>query len=128
MIDSRLTTTSVKAGVDQRVGAKIRVTYRVMAFALFAILVNGRGDAQEFDTPSFVTEQCAQCHAIGKSNNSLHPAAPPMKRIAGSHDLDRLYESFVTGTLIPGHPDMPLFKLDWASARAIIRYLREIQE
>ena len=96
--------------------------------ALLVIVGNERSYAQEFDTPSLVWEQCAACHALGRSDNSPHPAAPPLKQMASRYDLDRLYETFVTGTLIPGHQDMPLFKLDRATARAVINYLRAIEE
>lgn len=68
------------------------------------------------------------CHAIGKTDSSPHSSAPPLRRIGNSYDLDKLQEIFERGTILPSHPDMPLFKLDRSTARGVINYLRSIQE
>ncbi len=77
---------------------------------------------------ALVQELCAMCHAVGPSGNSPHPAAPPFRRLGNSHDLDKLRETLERGTILPGHPDMPIFKLDRGTAREVINYIRSIQD
>ena len=68
------------------------------------------------------------CHAVGPTGNSPNPAAPVFRRLGNSHDLDKLQETFERGTILPAHPDMPLFKMDRRTAREIINFIRSIQE
>ena len=77
---------------------------------------------------AFVQQNCAMCHAIGATGNSPHPAAPPFRRLGNSYDLGKLQVILQRGTILPAHPDMPLFKLDESTARAVISYLRSVQE
>jgi mono/diheme cytochrome c family protein len=73
-------------------------------------------------------EYCGACHAIGASGNSPHSAAPPFRRLGNSYDLNKLQEILERGTILPSHPDMPLFKLDRRTAREIVNHMRSIQE
>lgn len=84
--------------------------------------------SQPQDGLAFVQQNCAMCHAIGTTGNSPHPAAPPFRRLGNSYDLDKLQVILQRGTILPTHPDMPLFKLDESTAKAVINYLRSVQE
>lgn len=68
------------------------------------------------------------CHAIGQTGGSPHAAAPPFRRLGSSYDLEKLQEELERGTILPAHPDMPLFKMDRRTARSVINYIRSIQE
>lgn len=68
------------------------------------------------------------CHAIGSRGTSPHRGAPPFRRLADLTDLDRLGEGLQRGTFFAAHPDMPTFKLDRATARALVVYMRSIQQ
>lgn len=107
------------------------VTKPVVLLALLAALLGtsrqSSAAAQSIGL-AFVREHCASCHAIGKSGDGPHPAAPPFRRISDFYSLDRLAEMLEAGRLYASHPDMPTFKFDRDSTRALIEYLRSIQE
>lgn len=84
--------------------------------------------AQPQSGAGLVQEHCAMCHAIDKTGTSPHPAAPPFRRLGNSYDLEKLEQILVRGTILPSHPDMPLFKLDRRTAKAVVGYIRSIQE
>jgi len=69
---------------------------------------------------------CARCHAIAHSDSSPFAGAPPFRNLEPRVDLDELQENFQRG-LLAGHPDMPVFKLTPAEARALVVYLKSIR-
>lgn len=69
---------------------------------------------------------CARCHAIGESERSLLAGAPPFRHLEPRVDLDEMQENLEKG-LLAGHPDMPVFKLTPAEARALVLYLKAIR-
>lgn len=73
-----------------------------------------------------VTRLCGQCHAVGPSGSSPHPAAPPFRRLGDRVDLDTFNERLREG-LFAGHSDMPQFRMSREEARAVRAYLRSIQ-
>ena len=74
-----------------------------------------------------VEEFCGPCHATSKTGASPHAEAPPFRTLARSFDLDRLSQLLERG-ISSNHPDMPEFKFNEESARAVRAYLRTIQE
>lgn len=94
----------------------------------FVTLVTTPIRAQESEGFKLAQQHCAMCHAISHTGNSPHPAAPPFRRLGTSLDLDRLQEDLERGTVLPSHPDMPLFKLDRRTARHIITFIRSLQQ
>lgn len=84
--------------------------------------------AQSQNGAVLVLEHCAMCHATGKSGTSPHPAAPTFRRLGNSYDLEKLEEILERGTILPSHPDMPLFKLDRRTAKAVVSYIRSVQD
>jgi mono/diheme cytochrome c family protein len=69
---------------------------------------------------------CAQCHAIGKSDASARPAAPPLRHLHKRVNLDTFASRLRQG-LMSGHYDMPEFRFSREDARAMVAYLRSIQ-
>ena len=76
---------------------------------------------------ALLKEFCAGCHAIGKIDKSPHVAAPPLRNLSRSYDLDEFPRMLERG-ISPGHPDMPTFNFSGKDARAARDYLRTIQE
>jgi len=96
---------------------------------LTALLFSGPALAQE---PSqrgrvLLEEFCASCHALGKTGDSPHVAAPAFRKLDRSFDLDEFAVKLQSG-LLAGHPDMPAFKFNEEDARAVSAYLRSVQE
>lgn len=73
-----------------------------------------------------VEMNCSPCHAIGATDESKHPQAPPMRELSKRYPLDALEEAFVEG-IYSGHPDMPEFKATSDQVAALIAYLDTIQ-
>ena len=72
-------------------------------------------------------EMCAQCHAIGITDQSFRPAAPPFRSLdRRAEDLDQFFDRLRQG-LTSGHPDMPTFLFKRDDARNLIAYLRSVQ-
>ncbi|HVV61361.1 MAG TPA: c-type cytochrome [Pseudolabrys sp.] len=87
----------------------------------------GQAQAQPAAGQALLEQHCAMCHAIRKTGTSPHPAAPPLRQISRTYDLDKFTEILQRG-IIAGHPDMPPFRFSRRDARAITSYLRSIEE
>ena len=74
----------------------------------------------------FAQENCGGCHAVGRADQSPHPAAPPFRTLDRRLNLDTFAERLRNG-LTSGHPDMPTFRFTRQDARALVAYLRFIQ-
>jgi cytochrome c len=104
---------------------------KTVTFA-FVMITAVAAAAQETAPPerrgaALVSEHCAMCHAAGRSDESLEPRAPPLRRIGQRIPLERLEDELESG-LLGGHPAMPKFTFGPREATAIVRYLRSIQE
>ena len=101
-----------------------------LILSLLAILILG-SVAQAQDPArhgrALLKENCARCHAIGKTGNSPHRSAPPFRTLGRSFDLDQLPRRLERG-ISSGHPDMPEFKFSEDDALAVRAYLRTIQQ
>lgn len=100
--------------------------------SLTVLVLAGTTVAAQAQDPSkrgraLLKEFCARCHAIGKIGKSPHAAAPAFRTLGNSFDLDHFARELQRG-LMPGHPDMPVFKFNEADARAVSAYLRTIQK
>ncbi|MCW5692695.1 MAG: cytochrome c [Pseudolabrys sp.] len=76
---------------------------------------------------ALLQENCARCHAIGKTDTSPLEAAPPFRVISQSYELDR-FGRYLQRGITSTHPDMPEFRFDEETAAAVVAYLRTIQE
>ena len=102
------------------------------AVVLGAALAAGAAQAQtesEIQTAkgrALVTRNCVQCHAVGRTDRSADPAAPPLRELHERYDVETLGEALAEG-ILTGHPAMPEFRFQPDEIVAIIRYLRSIQ-
>ena len=76
---------------------------------------------------ALLEDNCARCHAIDKTGDSPRATAPPFRRLSNSFNLDQFQGQLMTG-LVTSHPDMPAFKFNEDDSRAVVAYLRSIQE
>lgn len=75
---------------------------------------------------TFVRVNCAQCHAIGRYDQSSVPEAPPFRTLHERYPVESLAEALAEG-ITTGHPSMPEFQLDPAQINDVIAYLKSIQ-
>lgn len=69
---------------------------------------------------------CSQCHVIGSTGDSPHPAAPRFRTLENQTDLGRLSQRIREG-LLAGHEDMPMFRFNRTDADAVVAYIRSVQ-
>jgi cytochrome c len=69
---------------------------------------------------------CTQCHAIGATGISPHPAAPRFRVLDNQTDLSKLSQRIREG-LLTGHEDMPIFRFNRNDADAMVAYIRSVQ-
>lgn len=70
---------------------------------------------------------CAGCHAVTKTGNSLHPAAPPFRTFSRRWPIETLAEALAEG-IVTGHPEMPTFSFSAAEVDDLLGWLESIQE
>ena len=65
--------------------------------------------------------------ATARTGESRHPEAPEFRTLGKRYPIEALEEALGEG-IISGHPDMPEFIFAGNDVRAIIAYLKSIQE
>jgi mono/diheme cytochrome c family protein len=74
-----------------------------------------------------VQANCQACHAVGVSDESRTPEAPPFRLLMrGGYRVSNLEEALVGGIGL-GHPPMPEFRLSPSEVEAVVAYLQSIQ-
>src|SRR3954469_17618746 len=68
---------------------------------------------------AFVEENCARCHAVGRTGDSPLPQAPRLRDLHRRYPVENLAEAFAEG-IVTGHPGMPEFVLDPAQIDDLI--------
>lgn len=76
---------------------------------------------------ALLTENCASCHAVGKTGNSPRAGAPTFRSLSKKYPVETLAEALAEG-LFTGHPDMPEFAFEAPDVGAILAYLESIQD
>ncbi len=85
-------------------------------------------DEAEISRGSKIVQQnCARCHATGRSDASRDPKAPPLRSLAKKYPLHFLAEALAEG-ITTGHNDMPEFVFDPEQIDSILAYLGSISE
>ena len=69
---------------------------------------------------------CSRCHAIDRTDESLHPEAPAFRTLSARYPVAYLQEALAEG-IVTGHSDMPEFSAEPVQIAAIIAYLESIQ-
>lgn len=95
------------------------------AILLTAISASAGDDRSLAYGKSLVERNCSRCHAVALTDESTHPAAPPLRNLSQRYPIDALAEAFVEG-ISTGHPDMPEFILETEQTDAIITYIESL--
>lgn len=74
-----------------------------------------------------LNDQCARCHATGKTGDSPLVAAPPFRALSAKYPLDHLAEALAEG-ITTGHADMPEFIFSTDEIAGILAYIERISE
>ena len=103
----------------------------VIAFFGFSLLTTLMSSACLAETPQQRGEViarglCSPCHAIGRTGDSPHLAAPRFRSLDNQVDLSKFAQRIREG-LLTGHEDMPMFRFDRDDADAMAAYIRSIQ-
>ena len=106
-------------------------THRSRAITLALLMLAAASPAALAQTPQQRGEvlargMCGACHAIGKTGNSKHPAAPRFRTLDNRTNLSKLSRRLQDG-LLTGHEAMPLFRFSRDDADAMVAYIRSIQ-
>lgn len=108
-------------------GGAIGVRFLGAVLIFLALSLTAQAQDPVVEGRRIVEEFCGPCHATGRTGASPHADAPPFRTLARSFDLDQFPRMLERG-ISSNHPDMPEFKFNEDSARAVRAYLRTIQE
>jgi cytochrome c len=75
---------------------------------------------------TLLTQNCARCHAIGRTGDSARADSPAFRKLGTRYPIDSLEEALGEG-IMSGHPDMPELAFEAPDVGAIIAYLKSIQ-
>lgn len=88
--------------------------------------VLAKGDAARGER--IARENCAPCHAVGRSGASPNPKAPRFRELSRRYPLQNLEEALAEGIVV-GHEtaQMPVFRLGVTEIDNLIAWLARIQ-
>lgn len=73
-------------------------------------------------------ENCAACHAIGRTGKSPLAKAPPLRVVATKYPLESLEEAFAEGIVVSHRsPEMPPFEMEPQQIADLMDFLRSLQ-
>jgi mono/diheme cytochrome c family protein len=104
----------------------LRTALVFLLLASSAAFAETRADRSEFRGKALLQRMCAPCHAIGKTGDSPHIAAPAFRDLDRRLDMNTFGDRLREG-LMSTHRDMPDFRFSREDARAVAIYLRSIQ-
>ena len=84
-------------------------------------------DALKVQGKELIGANCSRCHAIGLSDTSTHPQAPPFREIMKRYPAENLAEALAEG-IVSGHPDMPEFTFEPNEIDAVVTYLDSLRK
>ena len=84
-------------------------------------------DREQQHGKDLLEENCARCHAIGRTGQSPVVEAPPF-RTFGDKLYDTDFEQRLQDGLTTIHPGMPTFRFGRDDAEAAVNYLKAIQQ
>lgn len=106
----------------QRGGAEF---IAVMGLALLCAPAGAQSPAAQRGL-TFVRVNCAQCHAIGRVDESPLTIAPPFRTLHLKYPIESLRRPLSEG-IIANHPTMPQFRLEPDQINDVIAYLKTLE-
>lgn len=105
---------------------KVLATIAVPAAMMIAGSASA-GGAPDIDAGELLAQQnCAQCHAVGRTGTSPFESAPPFRTFARKWPLENIEEALAEGIVV-GHKAMPAFELTTEQIGDLIAYLETLQ-
>lgn len=102
----------------------IAATLLAVSFALPA----GDAFASARRGQAIAKENCATCHAIGRTGKSPLAKAPPLRTISKKYPLESLEEAFAEGIVVSHRsPEMPPFEMEPQQISDLLDFLRSLQ-
>ncbi|MHB2210846.1 c-type cytochrome [Methylobacterium sp. CM6257] len=99
------------------------------SLVLLVVLLGGPAAARERQVQQGETlalNNCARCHAVGRTGASPWSEAPPFRDLHTRYPVEDLGEALAEG-IRTGHPSMPEFRFDPDQAQALIAYLKSLE-
>jgi mono/diheme cytochrome c family protein len=84
-------------------------------------------DADPARGQELLEQNCAHCHAVGRTGASPNKDAPAFRTLGRRYAIEALEEALGEG-IVSGHPDMPDMSFDAEQVGDIIAYLKTIQQ
>jgi cytochrome c len=107
---------------------RMKLPIIVIALGMMPQLAIGQDDKSlERRGGELLSAKCARCHAVARTGDSPHSAAPPFRTLSRKYPIEGLAESLAEGLSV-GHPDMPEFVFEPDDIAAILAYLNSVQE
>lgn len=75
---------------------------------------------------AYARANCAQCHGIGRVDDSPLAEAPPFRRLRERYPVEQLAEALAEGIVV-GHKEMPAFALSPPEIEALLAYLASLE-
>lgn len=104
-----------------------RLRASVFALMLLGCVQPALADSVTEHGKALVEVNCARCHAVGKTDRSNHPDAPPFRTLSKRYPISDLEEALAEG-ISTGHPDMPEWTASPDQIEAIITYISTLQQ
>jgi len=91
-----------------------------------AVALPGSATAQDIRAGrALARENCAECHAIGRTGRSARPAATPFRLISRRYPVEALEEAFGEG-ITGSHKGMPDFQFSPRQVDDLLGYIRSL--
>ncbi|MGJ5178279.1 c-type cytochrome [Bradyrhizobium oligotrophicum] len=84
------------------------------------------GSTPEQRGRAYARNNCARCHAIGRTGDSPFKPAPPFRTLHLHYPIETLGEALAEG-IVTGHPAMPQFELAPAEINDLLSYLKSLE-
>ena len=110
----------------QRIAGRAAIGPIVVLFAGACVVQADDAQSPRKRGETLAKRMCADCHAVGRSDESPHMGAPPFRVLDRRLDIDAFMIRLREG-LTSGHPDMPTFRFTREDAHDFSAYLRSIQ-
>ena len=74
----------------------------------------------------FAEDNCARCHAIGRTGDSRQPKAPPFRTLHERYPVEDLAEALAEG-IRTAHREMPEVEMDQDQIDDFLAYLKSLE-
>ena len=75
---------------------------------------------------TIVETHCSECHAVGKTDASPLPVAPPLRDLHKRYPVEHLEEAFAEG-IYTGHQEMPRFQFEPDQINDLLAFLKSLE-